>query len=80
MATTNVIAAQPAPTDTTRGISTRRARARSTSTRRSDVGDELEIDAASSVDQRVLGITHNPLRMTGYPTKIVFRGRLVADA
>jgi hypothetical protein len=42
-------------------------------------GDELEIDAASSVDQRVLGITHNPLRMTGHPTKIVFRGGLVAD-
>jgi hypothetical protein len=37
-------------------------------------------DAASSVDQRVLGITHNPLRMTGHPMKIVFRGCLVADA
>jgi polyisoprenoid-binding protein YceI len=43
------------------------------------VGDDLEIEAAASIDQRALGITHNPLRMTGHPTRVVVRGRLVAD-
>ena len=43
------------------------------------VGDELEIDATASIDQRALGITHNPLRMTGHPTRVAVRGRLVAD-
>ena len=43
-------------------------------------GDEYEIAAETTVDQRKLGMTHSPLRMLRHPAKLFVRGRLVRDA
>lgn len=40
-------------------------------------GDEYDIAAETTVDQRELGMTHSPLRMLHYPAKLFVRGRLV---
>jgi polyisoprenoid-binding protein YceI len=42
-------------------------------------GDEYDIAAETTVDQRDLGMTHSPLRMLRHPAKLVVRGRLVRD-
>ena len=43
------------------------------------VGDELEVDGTTYVDQRELGMTHSPLGMIRTPSELVVRGRLVRD-
>jgi polyisoprenoid-binding protein YceI len=43
------------------------------------VGDELEVDASTYVDQRDLGMTHSPLGMIRTPSELIVRGRLRAD-
>jgi polyisoprenoid-binding protein YceI len=40
-------------------------------------GEEYEIVAETTVDQRDLGMTHSPLRMLRHPATLVVRGRLV---
>ena len=45
----------------------------------SRVGDELDVDATTYVDQRELGMTHSPLRMIRTPSELVVHGRLVRD-
>jgi polyisoprenoid-binding protein YceI len=42
-------------------------------------GDEYDIAAETTVDQRELGMTHSPLRMLRHPVKLIVRGRLVRD-
>ena len=42
-------------------------------------GDEYDIVAETTVDQRELGMTHSPLRMLRHPVKLLVRGRLVRD-
>lgn len=42
-------------------------------------GDEYDITAETTVDQRELGMTHSPLRMLRHPAKLFVRGRLVRD-
>jgi polyisoprenoid-binding protein YceI len=42
-------------------------------------GDEYEIAAETTVDQRELGMTHSPLQMLRHPAKLLVRGRLVRD-
>ncbi len=42
-------------------------------------GDEYDIAAETTVDQRELGMTHSPLRMLRHPAKLFVRGRLVRD-
>jgi hypothetical protein len=42
-------------------------------------GDEYDIAAETTVDQRELGMTHSPLRMLRHPVKLFVRGRLVRD-
>ncbi len=41
------------------------------------VGDELQIDASTRVDQRELGMTWSPLGITRAPSTLIVRGRLV---
>ena len=43
-------------------------------------GAELELEAAAEVDQRLLGMTYRAMGMVGAPSKLVVRGRLVADS
>jgi polyisoprenoid-binding protein YceI len=43
-------------------------------------GAELDIEAATEVDQRRLGMTLTWLGIIGTPTRLVVRGRLVRDA
>ena len=43
------------------------------------VGDELEVDTTTNVDQRELGMTHSPLFMIRTPSELVVHGRLVRD-
>jgi polyisoprenoid-binding protein YceI len=43
------------------------------------VGDELEVDAATSADHRELGMTHSTLGMIRTPSELVVRGRLTRD-
>ena len=43
------------------------------------VGDELEVDATTYVNQRGLGMTHSTLGMIRTPSELVVRGRLVRD-
>ena len=43
------------------------------------VGDELEVDATTYVNQRGLAMTHSPLGMIRTPSELVVRGRLVRD-
>ncbi len=42
-------------------------------------GDELEVEAVTVADQRVLGMTWNALGMIGTPSTLIVRGRLVRD-
>ena len=42
------------------------------------VGDELEVDARTEVDQRELGMTHSPLGMIKVPSELIVHGRLRA--
>jgi polyisoprenoid-binding protein YceI len=42
-------------------------------------GDELDVDVATHVDHRHLGLTWSPLGMVRPPTKLMVRGRLVPD-
>jgi polyisoprenoid-binding protein YceI len=42
-------------------------------------GDEYDIAAETTVDQRELGMTHSPLRMLRHPATLFVRGRLVRD-
>ena len=41
------------------------------------VGDELEVEASTRVDQRELGMTWSPLGITRAPSTLTVRGRLV---
>jgi polyisoprenoid-binding protein YceI len=41
------------------------------------LGDELELDATTQVDQRALGMTWSPLGITRAPSTLLVRGRLV---
>ena len=41
------------------------------------VGDEFEIEAGASVDQRELGMTWSPLGLVRAPSELTVRGRLV---
>jgi polyisoprenoid-binding protein YceI len=41
------------------------------------VGDEFELEAVATVDQRELGMTWSPLGMVRAPAKLLVRGRLV---
>jgi polyisoprenoid-binding protein YceI len=41
------------------------------------VGDELEIDVATKLDQRELGISFSPLGLVRRPTRLFLHGRLV---
>jgi polyisoprenoid-binding protein YceI len=43
---------------------------------RHDVGDDLEIDATTTVDQRLLGMTHSPLGMLLAPSSLHVKARL----
>ena len=43
------------------------------------VGDELELDARTHADHRMLGMTKNPLGMIRTPSELIVHGRLVAD-
>jgi polyisoprenoid-binding protein YceI len=43
------------------------------------VGDELEVDTTTHVDQRELGMTHSPVGMIRTPSELVVHGRLVRD-
>jgi hypothetical protein len=43
------------------------------------VGNELEVDTTTYVDQRDLGMTHSPLGMIRTPSELVVHGRLVRD-
>ena len=43
------------------------------------IGDELELDTTTYVNQRGLGMTHSPLGMIRTPSELVVRGRLVRD-
>lgn len=43
------------------------------------VGNELEIDASTHVDQRKLGMSHGMLGMIPAPSELIVRGRLVRD-
>ena len=43
------------------------------------VGDELEVDTSTYVDQRELGMTHSPLGMIRTPSELIVHGRLCAD-
>jgi polyisoprenoid-binding protein YceI len=43
------------------------------------VGDELEVDTTTYVDQRELGMAHSPLGMIRAPTELIVHGRLVRD-
>ena len=43
------------------------------------VGDELELDVSTFADHRELGMTWNRLGTMRTPSKLVVRGRLVAD-
>ena len=40
------------------------------------VDGEPEIEAVTEVDQRLLGMTWNPMGITRTPTKLIVRGRL----
>jgi polyisoprenoid-binding protein YceI len=40
------------------------------------LGDQLEIEAVTTIDQRQLGMTWSPLGMTGFPTTVTVRARL----
>lgn len=42
-----------------------------------DLGDELELEATTTVDQRRLGMTHSPLGMLGVGAALHVRARLV---
>jgi polyisoprenoid-binding protein YceI len=44
------------------------------------VGDELEIEAATQADHRVLGMTWNKLGMLRTPSQLTLKGRLMQDA
>jgi polyisoprenoid-binding protein YceI len=44
------------------------------------VGDELEIVAETTVDQRDLGMTWSPLGIARTPSKLIVKGRLVKDS
>jgi polyisoprenoid-binding protein YceI len=41
------------------------------------VGDDLEVEATTLVDQRTLGMTWSPLGITRAPSTLIIRGRLV---
>ena len=43
-------------------------------------GDELEVEARTSVDHRQVGMIHSPLGMIRTPSELIVRGRLVRDA
>lgn len=43
------------------------------------VGNELEVDTTTYVDQHDLGMTHSPLGMIRTPSELVVHGRLVRD-
>ena len=43
------------------------------------VADELELAAATSADQRRLGMTWSPLGMIHAPSALIIRGRLIPD-
>jgi polyisoprenoid-binding protein YceI len=43
-------------------------------------GDEFEIDARTSADHRMLGMSHGMLGMIPTPSELVVHGRLVRDA
>ena len=43
-------------------------------------GEELEVDAVASVDQRELGMTWGPLGFVRMPSTLVVRGRLIREA
>jgi polyisoprenoid-binding protein YceI len=43
------------------------------------VGDELEVESTTHVNQRGLGMTHSPLGMIRTPSELVVRGALVRD-
>jgi polyisoprenoid-binding protein YceI len=43
-------------------------------------GDELEVEAHTSVDHRQVGMVHSPLGMIRTPSELIVRGRLVRDA
>ena len=43
-------------------------------------GEEYEVVAETTVDQRDLGMTHSPLRMLRHPAKLLVRGRLVQSS
>jgi len=42
-------------------------------------GAELEVEAVTEVDHRVLGMTWNKLAMIGTPSRLIVKGRLVSD-
>ena len=44
------------------------------------IGDDLEIEAATEVDHRQLGMTWNRMSLIRIPTKLMVTGRLVRDA
>jgi polyisoprenoid-binding protein YceI len=41
------------------------------------VGDELEVDTTTEVDQHELGMTHSPLGMIRTPSQLIVHGRLL---
>lgn len=41
------------------------------------VGDELQVESCTYVDQRKLGMPHSPLGMIRTPSELIVRGRLV---
>jgi polyisoprenoid-binding protein YceI len=43
---------------------------------RHDVGDDLELEATTTVDQRLLGMTHSPLGMLRAPASLHVKARL----
>jgi polyisoprenoid-binding protein YceI len=43
---------------------------------RHDVGDDLELEATTTVDQRLLGMTHSPLGMLRAPSSLHVKARL----
>jgi polyisoprenoid-binding protein YceI len=43
---------------------------------RRDVGDDLELEAVATVDQRLLGMTHSPLGMLRAPSSLHVKARL----
>ncbi|HVN60322.1 MAG TPA: YceI family protein [Gaiellaceae bacterium] len=43
-------------------------------------GDELEVEAFTDVDQRLLGMTWSPLGIARTPTRLLVHARLVRDA